>query len=268
MTGAYVEIADGHRLHLRDWGQGAPIVLLAGWAMDGRGWGETMARLNAAGFRTIAYDRRGHGGSTDPGCYGYDLQADDLAAVLDRLDLERVSLVAHSGAGGEAIRYLSRHGSARVRNLVLVGATGPAMLAPEAGAPGLPPEMVEPVVRRLVDDLPGWIEENVPPFAPGVAAVTRRWLEQMPLDTSRRALVDFQRAILTTDFTAEAQAIGVPVTLLHGDRDLSAPLDQTARRYAELIPGARLKVYPGAAHGLMITHAAELAQDIAGACGG
>jgi pimeloyl-ACP methyl ester carboxylesterase len=263
MTAPDIAIGGGHRLYLRDWGTGQPVVLLSGWGMDGRGWGETMVALDAAGFRTIAYDRRGHGRSTDPGRYDYDTLADDLAAVLDGLDLREAVLVGHSGAGGEIIRYLTRHGAARVARVVLVGATGPRMVAPAPGEPGIPAEMVEPGIARIVGDLSGWIAENIEAFAPQADADTMRWLATMVLDASRRALVDFQRAILTCDLTDEAAAIGVPVRIIHGDLDASAPLDLTARRYAALIPGAELLVYEGVAHGVMITHAARLAADIA-----
>ncbi|MGB3538141.1 MAG: alpha/beta hydrolase [Mesorhizobium sp.] len=266
MSGPFVETAGGHQLYVHDWGTGDPVVLLAGWAMDSRGWGEVMVRLNETGLRTIACDRRGHGRSTDPGRYDYDALADDLAAVLDALSLEQATLVGHSGAGGEIIRYLTRHGSGRIKRVVLVGATGPCMMATTPDAPGAPPEMAERAIRQLVEDMPGWIAENIAPFAPGADETTLRWLSLMPLDTSRHALVDFQRAILTTDFTAEARSINVPVTLVHGDTDASAPVEWTAHRYAELIPHADLKIYEGAAHGLMITHAERLSDDIAAAC--
>jgi pimeloyl-ACP methyl ester carboxylesterase len=258
----FVPIAEGHQLFVRDWGSGTPVVLLAGWGMDSRCWGETMARLNRAGCRTIAYDRRGHGRSTDPGTCDYDLLADDLATVLDRLDIAGAVLVGHSGASGEIIRYLARHGSRRVARAVLVGGMGPRMIAAEPGAPGLSADLVEATIARIEVDLAGWIEENIEPFAPGADAVTRRWMEAMPLDTSRRTLVDFQRDILTTDLTEEARALPVPVTLIHGDLDASAPIALTARRYVELIPQARLVTYEGAAHGLMFTHADRLAADI------
>jgi pimeloyl-ACP methyl ester carboxylesterase len=263
MTAPEITIGGGHRLYLRDWGSGQPVVLLSGWGMDGRGWGETMVALNTAGFRTIAYDRRGHGRSTDPRGHDYDTLADDLAAVLDGLDLREAVLVGHSGAGGEIIRYLTRHGASRVARVVLLGATGPRMVAPAPGEPGIPAEMVEPGIARIAGDLPGWIAENIVAFAPQADADTLRWLAAMVLDASRRALVDFQRAIMTSDFTDEAAAIVVPVRIIHGDLDASAPLDLTARRYAALSPGAELLVYEGVAHGVMITHAARLAADIA-----
>ncbi|MFL5812098.1 MAG: alpha/beta fold hydrolase [Bdellovibrionia bacterium] len=258
----FIEIADGHQLFVRDWGAGTPVVLLSGWAMDSRGWAETMIRITHAGFRAISMDRRGHGRSTDPGVISYDLLADDLATVIDRLGLDKIILVAHSGAGGEAIRYLSRYGSTRVARLVLVGATGPKMVAQSPGDPGIPKDLVELSVNQIAHDLESWLQENLAPFAPGADQATLDWLGTMARDSSRRLLVDFQRAILETDFVVEARKIDVPVRLIHGTEDVSAPIDLTARHYAKIIPNAELLVYEDAAHGLMITHAGRLAEDI------
>ncbi|MFH6785474.1 MULTISPECIES: alpha/beta fold hydrolase [Methylobacterium] len=266
MSAPFVEIEDGHRLFLRDWGGGPPVLLLAGWSMDSRIWGEVMTALNARGLRTIAYDRRGHGRSTDPGRADYDTLTDDLARVLAALGLRGVTLVAHSGAAGEAIRYLARHGTDRIARLVLVGATGPRMIAGGDGDPGLPPEIAAATRARLAADLPGWIEDAIEPFAPGHRAALGAWMSGMVQDTSRRILLDFQDAILSADLRHDAARLALPVTLIHGDHDASAPLDLTARAYARLIPGAELVIYDGAAHGLMVTHAARLAADIAGRC--
>lgn len=258
MTPAFIPRGDGHALFVRDWGEGPPVVLLAGWAMDGRIWGDTMLHLNAAGLRTIAYDRNGHGRSTDRPDYGYDALADDLAAVLETLDLEGVTLVAHSGAGGEAIRYLARHGRRRIARLILVGATGPRVV----GNSGITPAMVDALCAQLASDLSGWIDANIAPFAPGSSDRVNAWMAAMVLDCSRRAVVAFQRTIALSDLSAEAAALTLPVTLLHGDRDVSAPLDASGRVYAAIIPGAELIVYEGVAHGVMVTHAARLAGDI------
>ncbi len=263
MSAPFIEIEDGHRLFVRDWGCGSPIVLLAGWGMDSRIWGEVMVALNARGLRTIAYDRRGHGRSTDPGRADYEALADDLARVLTALDLRGVTLVAHSGAAGEAIRYLARQGCDRIASLVLVGATGPRMMADGEGRPGLTPEIAAGMQARLTADLPGWIEENIEPFAPGHRGALGAWMSSMVQDTSRRILLDFQNAIFSADFRRDAANLVLPVTLIHGDRDASAPIDLTARAYARSIPNAELVVYGGAAHGLMVTHAARLAADIA-----
>lgn len=267
-SAAFVERPNGHRLFVRDWGSGRPIVLLAGWAMDSRIWGETMLALNAAGFRTIAYDRRGHGRSTDLGGFDYDDLADDLDAVIDALGLSDVTLVAHSGAGGEAIRYVSRHGKGRVAGLFLVGATGPRMSAGPDNPDGATPAMLEALSIQLATDLSGWIDQNIGPFAPGTPARIDDWMATMVLDCSRRAIVAFQRTIVETDLIDEAIALKLPVTIIHGDRDVSAPIDWTARRYAKLIEGAELLVYERSAHGIMVTEASRLAHDIAGRMSG
>lgn len=259
MSPAFIPRGKGHALFVRDWGAGSPVVLMAGWAMDGRIWGETMLHLNAAGLRTIAYDRNGHGRSTDREGYDYDSLADDLGALLETLDLTGVTLVAHSGAGGEAIRYLSRHGRSRIARLILVGATGPRVV----GENGITPEMVDGLCGQLSSDLSGWIDANIDPFAPGAPNRVNEWMAAMVLDCSRRAVVAFQRTIALSDLSAEAAALDLPVTIIHGDRDVSAPLESSGRVYAATIPGAKLIVYDGVAHGVMVTHASQLADDIA-----
>lgn len=259
MSPAFIPRGPGHALFVRDWGEGPPVVLMAGWAMDGRIWGETMLYLNAAGVRTITYDRNGHGRSTDRPGYDYDSLADDLAAVLDELDLTGVTLVAHSGAGGEAIRYLRRHARARVARLILVGATGPRVV----GVDGITPEMVDGLCAQLASDLSGWIDANIEPFAPGTPEPINDWMAAMVLDCSRRAVVGFQRTIALSDLSADAAALDLPVTIIHGNRDVSAPLDSSGRVYAASIPGAELLVYEGVAHGVMVTHASRLACDVA-----
>ncbi|MFC4254469.1 alpha/beta fold hydrolase [Altererythrobacter xixiisoli] len=262
MTSAFVARGSGHGLFVRDWGSGPPVLFLAGWAMDSRIWGETMLRLNAAGLRTVAYDRRGHGRSTDWGGYDYDALADDLATVIESLHLRDLTIVAHSGAGGEAMRYLARHGSERVSRLVLVGATGPRIMA-APGEQGVTPQQLDFLCARLAADLSGWIDDNIQPFAPGSPSRVNDWMAAMVMDCSRRAVVQFQRTIAEADLTADAAAIDVPVLILHGDRDASAAIDASARRYAEIIPHATLQVYAGVAHGVMVTDAARLAADIA-----
>ena len=262
MSPAFVARGDGHSLFVRDWGSGPPVLLLAGWAMDSRIWGETMLLLNAGGIRTIAYDRRGHGRSTDWGGHDYDALADDLDAVIEAFDLRDVTLVAHSGACGEAVRYLTRHGSDRIARLALVGATGPRVLA-APGEEGVTPQMLDGLCAQLAEDLPGWINDNIGPFAPGTDPRVNDWMAGMVMDCSRRAVVAFQRTIAEADLTAEAAALSLPVVLIHGDRDVSAPIEASAHRYAAIIPQAELIVYEGVAHGIMVTHPTRLAADLA-----
>lgn len=259
-----IRTGDGVDLFVRDWGQGTPIMLLAGWAMCSDLWAPVMLRLNGAGFRTIAYDRRGHGRSSDPGVVDYNCLADDLAAVIEARHLTDLTIVAHSGAGGEALRYLTRHGRARLAHLVMVGTSLPAPMRSKSNPEGLDPAAFGEQRRQIADDLPGWIEENAHPFLAAEASPRIfDWLAAMVMGCSRRILVDLQRAIAEVDFRAELAALEVPMTVISGDLDASAPLDLCARRTAAIVPGAKLLIYEGAAHGLMLTHAARLAKDIA-----
>ena len=221
-----------------------------------------MLGLNEGGMRTVAYDRRGHGRSTDPGVVSYDLLADDLHAVVEALDLSEVTIVAHSASAGEAIRYVSRHGRERVSRIVMVGATGPRMLAGAGNPLGLPHELLDLVLAQLAFSLEDWIDANAEPFAPGASPRTIAWLSSMLLETSRRILVDFQRKAAETDLSDEAGRLGVPVTIIHGDRDASAPLELTGREFARIIPGSELIVYEGTAHGVMVTARERLVGDI------
>ena len=259
----YVATSNGNRLFLRDWGKGPAILFLGGWAMPSDLWSQVMVLLGDRGFRTVAYDRRGHGGSSDPGMIDYDSLADDLARVMEARNLRECTVVAHSGAAGEAIRYITRHGPARLKRLILVGPQGPCMLQRADNPDGVPRDAFEAVMDRLKEDLPGWLDENVEPFIPGASQCARNWVCEVVLRSSARALMDFQRVIAETDLRPELATIKLPVTIIHGDRDASCPIDTTGRRFAVLIPHAQFILYEGAAHGLMITHARRLSNDIA-----
>jgi pimeloyl-ACP methyl ester carboxylesterase len=222
-----------------------------------------MLRLNAAGLRTIAYDRRGHGRSGDPGLVDYDLLAEDLSAILEALDLHDVIVVAHSGAGGEAVRYMTLHGHARIARLILVGGTLPAPMASSDNPEGRDPGRFEAQNRELAEDLTGWIEQNARPFV--LADTPEReiaWLAGMVQGCSRRILVDLQIAIARADFRAELAALDLPITVIHGELDVSAPFEICARRIVEHARNGELLVYEGAPHGMMLTHTAQLADDI------
>lgn len=262
----FVKTPQGQALFVRDWGSGPPIVLLAGWAMPSDLWGPVMVMLGDRGFRTVAYDRRGHGRSSDPGTVAYDDLADDLAAVLDARDLHGCTVVAHSGAAGEVIRYVTRHGTARLGRIVLVGAQGPCLLQSDDNPDGIPREAFEALLLQLKEDLPRWVDDNIEAFVPGASRGTRRWVSEMILGCSRRIAIDLQRTIAEADLRSETQRLDLPVTVIHGDLDASCPIDITGRHYAKLIAGASFIVYEGAAHGLMLTHPRRLADDIAAQC--
>lgn len=264
--GRPVATRDGARLFIRDWGAGEPLVFLAGWSLPSDMWGYQMAPLCDAGFRCIAYDRRGHGRSDDPGRgYDYDTLADDLAEVLDSLDLRGVTLVAHSMSGGEAVRYLSRHGKAgRVKKVLFLAPTLPFLTQTPDNPMGVPAAALDQVRNTFMADFPKWIEDNSAPFVlPQTSEPMRTWIKTMMLRTSMKAVLDCNRAMVAADFRPELAKLAVPSLVIHGDKDASAPLEITGKRAAALIPGGQLKIYEGAPHGLFVTHASQLNADIA-----
>ncbi len=263
--GAPVTTRDGARLFVRDWGDGPTVLFLSGWALTSEMWAYQAAPLNDAGLRTVAYDRRGHGKSDDPGRgYDFDTLADDLDAVIEQLGLRDVVLVAHSMSGGEATRYLTRHGhKSRVRKLLFLAPALPCLTAKPDNPYGAPAEVYEAVRRQYLTDFPGWVDDNTEPFVvPRTSQAMRNWLKDMMLQTSMRAVVDCNRALTAADFRAELRTLKIPSLVIHGDKDASAPLEATGRQVAALVPGTTLKVYEGAPHGLFVTHIDRLNADI------
>ena len=258
----YVTTRDGRELFVRDWGSGSPILFLAGWSMTSDLWGELMVPLVDRGFRAVAYDRRGHGRSSDAGSVDYDSLADDLAEVIWARGLQGCTVVAHSGAVGEVMRCVARHGAEPIARAVFVGAQGPCVLQRDDSPDGLSPETFDTLMARLKGDYQAWLDENLEAFAPQASRRTLDWVYLMVRACSRQMGIDVQYVFAGADLRAEAAALDLPVTIIHGDRDASAPIDRTARRYASLIRGAKLIVYEGAAHGLMLTHAQRLTDDI------
>jgi pimeloyl-ACP methyl ester carboxylesterase len=258
-----VTTRSGARLFVRDWGSGAAVLLLPGWAMSSDLWATVMLRMDEAGLRAVSFDRRGHGRSSDPGPMDYDTLADDLHDVLEALDLRACTVVAHSGAGGEVLRMITRHGASRIGRLVLVGATLPAPMASETNPGGMPPAAFAAVERQLRDDLDGWIDQNAEPFCPGASGRTIAWLAAMVQGASRRAIVAFQHAVAHADFRAEFARLAVPVTIVQGDLDASAPPALCGERMRALKPDAEYLSWTGVAHGPMVTHPLQLADAIA-----
>ena len=264
IAGPFIETRDGTQLFYRDWGSGEPLVFMSGWALTSDCWGYQTAPLSES-TRCIAYDRRGHGRSSDPGRgFDCDTLADDLAAVLDALDLNNVTLVAHSMAGGEAVRYLSRHGSQRIARIALVAATLPFMTKTADNPDGIDPAVFENGRRNvLLRDFPQALRDNMRPF--GVAETSDamlEWVAGLMLRCSMKALVECNRALTSTDFRPHLAKLDVPTLIVHGDKDVSAPLAITGRKTAALLPHATVKIYEGAPHGLFLTHAERLNKDL------
>lgn len=261
----FIHTDDGVRLFYRDWRRGKPVVFLSSWSLNSDSWAYQMLALAEHGHRCIAYDRRGHGRSSDPGVgFDFDRLADDLATLLDTLELEDVTLVGHSMSCGEIIRYLSRHGDRRVSRAVLVGTVTPTLSRTDDNPDGIDPAVFESFRSDwLMRDFPRWLEDNIRPFmtadsSPGMMA----WVKSMALQASMKALLDCHRATTSTDFRRELQAVTVPTLLIHGDLDVSSPLGITGRKTAELMPNATLTIYEGAPHGLFLTHMDRFNRDL------
>lgn len=267
--GSFVVTKDGTALYYKDWGAGSPVVFIHGTPVNSDIWQYQMNHLAGRGLRCIAYDRRGHGRSGQPWHgYDYDTLADDLAAVIEHLRLRDVTLVGHSMGGGEVVRYLSRHGSRRVARAVLVAATTPFPLKTADNPEGLSAGVFEGLREAMGKDSARFIASGAPDFfgagLPGVSVSpeTVQWGVGLCSQTSLRAMLECNRAVAETDFRAEMGRIDVPVLVIHGDADHSAPLALTGRKTARLIPGSRLSVYDGAPHGLLITHMDRLNADL------
>lgn len=259
-----VQTDDGVQLFIRDWGSGDPILFLAGWTLPSDFWAYQMVDLAAQGLRCIAYDRRGHGRSSDPGRgYDYDHLADDLSAIVESLDLKQVTIVAHSMASGEVAHYLGRHGGRRIRQLVLVSPTTPFLLKTADNPIGADGAALGAMRGALSRDFPAWIAANTAPFftretSPAMMA----WGQSLMLQTSLQATVECAKLLAETDFREQLKQIRVPTLVIHGRKDVSAPLALTGAPTVALIPGARLSVYEDAPHGLPLTHIARLNKDL------
>lgn len=255
---------DGTELFVRDWGEGRPIVFMAGWTLTSEAWAYQAAELSDQGFRCLAYDRRGHGKSDDPGRgYDFDTLADDLAALLEARGLTDVTLVAHSMASGEVARYMARHKGARVRNIVFLAPTTPFLTRTPDNPMGVPAAFFEQARLSWMHDFPKWIDENAAPFvtpetSPGMIA----WLKAQMMSCSMKAVIECNKAMTSTDFRKDLAGVRVPALVIHGTKDASAPLELTGKRTAEIVPGAKLKVIDGAPHGLFVTHIEQVNAEI------
>jgi len=266
---SYFHASDGTTLHYRDHGDGPPIVMLASQGLSSAMWQHLMIRLADRGFRCVAMDRRGHGRSDDPAKgYDFDRLADDVSDLLTQLDLRAVTLVGHSVGSAEAARYLTRHGTDRVARLVLASTTLPFLTRTEDNPDGIPLAVPESIWAEWHSDWPRWIGDNTAPFVgaglPGcdVSPEMVRLGTNDMLQTSLPALLQTSRAAFRTDFRRELRQLDIPTLLIHGDADASAPVEITGAKAVELIPGARLKVYENAPHGLVSTHLPQVEADI------
>ena len=261
----YIETGDGTLLFYQDWGAGKCILFTHSICLSSQIWQYNMVPLSEQGFRCVAYDRRGHGRSMQPGNgYNYDTLADDLACVINQLDLRDLTLVGHSMGAAEIVRYLSRHGAERVARIVLVAPGLPFMLKTPDNPEAQERSVSEQTFASWRTDYPKWVAAGVPYFlAPEPSNAQMEWVGSLCMQASLKALIDCYHAVIETDFRREVAAIAVPTLIVQGDKDTGALIDFTGRRTAQLIKGSQFKVYPGAPHGLMVTHAEKFNKDLA-----
>jgi non-heme chloroperoxidase len=267
-TGDFIETPDGVKLAYTDWGTGQPVVFIHAWALPSAMWDYQIGALSEQGLRCIAYDRRGHGRSSKPSSgYDCDTLADDLSALLTQLDLRGVTLVSHSFGSGEVVRYLTRHGASRIARIALIApAALPFVMKTPDNPNGIPVEQLEFFrTKVLQSDFPKWLEDGKKAFfvaetSPGL----QDWVKGLMLTTPLPVAVETNRRITSTDFRKELPGITVPTLVIHGDMDVSAPIELTGRPTAALIPGAQFKLYEGAPHGLFLTHKDRLNADLIG----
>jgi non-heme chloroperoxidase len=261
---------DGTAIHYRDWGRGDVIVFSHGWGLGGDCWEYQALPLSRQGFRCVTFDRRGCGGSEDSGRgHNLDTYADDLASLLDRLQLERVTLVGHSMGCGEILRYLTAHGDARVARLVLVAPSTPYLLVHADNPNGLPQAFFDGMKQAVMNDRAGFMEVAAPAFfgvgLPGVEVsdAQLRWGIAMAMRASGDALVAMIDVYSSADHRPDLFSVRVPCLIIHGDNDVEpTTLERCGRPTAAGIKGSELRVYEGAPHGLFLSHRARLNTDL------
>ncbi|MDQ7908094.1 alpha/beta hydrolase [Phytohabitans sp. ZYX-F-186] len=266
----FVTTADGTEIFYKDWGEGRPVVLSHGWPLNSDSWEAQQLFLAEHGYRAIAHDRRGHGRSTQSwGGNEMDTYADDLAAVVEALDLRDVTLVGFSTGGGEVARYIGRHGTARVAQAVLVSAVPPLMLETGDNPGGLPIEVFDAIrAGSLADRSQLYRDLADGPFfglnRPGasVSQGVRDAFWRQGLQAGHRNAYESIAAFSATDFRADLDAFDVPTLVIHGDDDQVVPFEVGGKASAARIEGATLTVYAGAPHGITDTHKQQLSEDL------
>ena len=264
-----ITVNDGTQIYFKDWGTGQPVVFSHGWPLSADAWEDQMVFLGLHGYRCIAHDRRGHGRSTQPwGGNEMDTYADDLAALMEALDLQGAIHVGHSTGGGEVARYIGRHGSARVAKAVLIGAVPPIMLKTDANPGGLPIETFDGIRAAVLADRSQFFKDLTAPFyganRPGakVSQGVRDSFWMQGMQAGFKGVIDCIKAFSETDFTEDLKKIDVPTLIMHGDDDQIVPIAASAMLSAKLVKGSTLKVYPGLSHGMCTVNKDQINADL------
>ena len=264
-----ITVSDGTRIYYKDWGSGQPVVFSHGWPLSADAWEDQMVFLGLHGYRCIAHDRRGHGRSSQPwNGNEMDTYADDLAAVVEALDLRDAVHVGHSTGGGEVARYIGRYGTKRVAKAVLIGAVPPLMLKTATNPAGTPLEVFDGMRASVLADRSQFFKDLTIPFyganRPGakVSQGVRDAFWMQGMQAGFKGVIDCIKAFSETDFTNDLRRIDVPTLIMHGDDDQIVPIDASARMSAKLVSGSVLKVYPGFSHGMCTVNKDQINADL------
>ena len=261
---------DGTEIYYKDWGVGQPVVFSHGWPLTADSWESQMFFLASNGYRCIAHDRRGHGRSSQP-FEGNEMNtyADDLAALIEHLDLRSAVLIGFSTGGGEVARYIGRHGTRRIAKAVLISSVPPLMIKTDANPGGLPKEVFDGFRASFLADRSQFFKDVASgPFfgfnRPGAnisqGMIDSWWLQGMT--SGHKNTYECIEAFSETDFTEDLTKFDVPTLVIHGDDDQVVPIDTSGRASAKIVPDVKLIVYPGAPHGLTDTHKDRLNEDL------
>jgi non-heme chloroperoxidase len=261
--------ADGTEIYYKDWGLGDPIFFSHGWPLNADAWDAKMLFLGQQGYRVIAHDRRGHGRSTQTwDCNDYDTWADDLAGLIEQLDLANLTLIAHSMGGGEIARYVGRYGTSRLAKMIFIGAVPPLMLKTDNNPGGLPLSVFDGLRSGLVenrsqfykDTSVGFFSYNRPNAKVSEAVEDEFW--RLGMQSGIKPSYDCIEQFSETDFTEDLKKIDVPALFLHGDDDQIVPYADSSVLAVKLVQDGTLKIYPGFSHGMAITEAGTIDRDL------
>lgn len=264
-----IKAKDGAEIYFKDWGTGPAVVFSHGWPLNADSWDEQLVFLADQGFRAIAHDRRGHGRSSQSWeGNNMDTYADDLAALVEQLELEKAVHVGHSTGGGEVARYIGRHGTDRVAGAVLLGAVPPLMLQTPDNPGGLPMTAFDAIRDGVSRDRSQFYYDLTVPFfginreGVQISEGIRRQFWLMSMQTGLKAALDCIRAFSETDFTEDLKRFNIPTLFIHGDDDQIVPIGASAEAAHKLVSGSELKVYQGGDHALAVTHRERFHQDL------
>jgi non-heme chloroperoxidase len=260
---------EGVQIAYKDLGKGQPVLFSHGWPLTADAWEGQMAFLLEKGYRVIAHDRRGHGRSTQTWeNNNMDQYADDLAQLIETLDLKNLVLVGHSTGGGEVTRYIGRHGTKRVAKVLLLGAVPPLMLKTKENPGGLPIEVFDGIRKATFDNRAQFFKDITMPFygynrdGAKISEGIRESFWRQGMMGSLKAQLDSIKQFSESDFTEDLKKLDVPTLIVHGDDDQVVPIGASALMTAKLVKGAELKIYPGGDHALNETHQDQFNADL------